>query len=397
VNPSVCLLFLLVSLSTTLHTATLSGIVTDGESGQPLPYVSVVLPELKRGDHTDLNGTYSIPKLLEGAWQVQVSSIGYLTRTDTLHIEQTLQHSVSLLPDPITMKSEIDLPMQSLKELVRGVRQRIHEDVFQPRYEELKTHRFGMRGTQTLYRGDSPKSGVRARIEFDGEGYYRNPGEIFQVITAYRSGNRLAGGFGMHPGAIVDIRKGSLGGKRFDVGPLPLSPNSDKNYRYRLVDTIQMGDIIVHRLSVMPKKKRKPGLEGYVWISGRDFSIVGYDLSLNRHTLQKLGIRELQTYQENALYFDKYWLPTNQTVRIRTIAGQLAEQTTTLSGYELNLTLADSLFAGPRLKMHAQATSRDTTYWKERSATLDADQAAEFRKLMQNDQLPEGWKRLMKE
>ena len=391
------LLCLLASLPAAAHTATLSGIITDGDSGQPLPYVSVVLPELQRGDYTDLHGAYSIPELLEGAWEVQVSSIGYLTRTDTLHIEQTVQHSVSLLPDPITMKSEVELPAQSLEELVQGVHQRIHEDVFQPRYGDLLTHRFRTRGTQTLYVGDSPQSGVRARIEYDGKGYYRNPGRIFQVITAYRSGNRLARGFGMHPGAIVDIRKGSLGGKRFDIGPLPLSPNGEKKYRYRLIDTVQMGDIVVHRISVMPRKKRKPGLEGYVWVSGKEFSIVGYDLSLNKHTLRKLGIRELRTYQENARYFDKYWLPIAQKVRIRTSAGQLAQQTTTLSDYEFNLSLADSLFTGSRLKMHAQATLRDSTYWKGRSAALDADQAAEFRNLLENNQLPEGWKRLMKE
>jgi hypothetical protein len=396
VSPFAHLLILLVSLSSTGQAATLSGTVTDRTSGLALPYVSVVLPELKRGDYTDLHGAYTILKLPEGTWQVQISSIGYLTSTDTLHLGPIHQHSVALLPDPITMKAEFDLPVRSLEELVQGVSRRIHEEVFQPRYEDLVTHRFRTRGTQTLYSGSSPKSGVSARIEYDGKGYYRKPGKIFQVITAYRSADRLGRGFGMHPGAIVDIRKGSLSGKKFDVGPLPLSPEGEGKYKYRLLDTVQMGDIVVHRLSVKPRKRRKPGLAGNVWISGTDYSLVGYDLSLNKHTRRKLGIKELRTYQENALYFDKYWLPTAQTVRIRTSSGQLAEQTTAISNYVLNTTLADSLFAGPRLKMRPLATQRDSTYWADRSSDLDASETAAIRKLLRNDRLPEGWKRLMK-
>ena len=53
------LLFLLPGLFSTSQAATLSGTVTDRTSGLPLPYVSVVLPELNRGGHTDLHGYYS--------------------------------------------------------------------------------------------------------------------------------------------------------------------------------------------------------------------------------------------------------------------------------------------------------------------------------------------------
>ena len=391
------LLFLLPGLFSTSQAATLSGTVTDRTSGLPLPYVSVVLPELNRGGHTDLHGYYSIEKLPEGTCQIQVSSIGYLTAIDTLHLEPIHQHSVRLVPDPITMKAEIDLPTRSLEELIQRTGQRIHEHVFQPRYEALLSHEFQTYGSQTLYARPSPQSAVRARIEYYGKGYYRNPGQIFQVITAYRSANRLGRGFGMHPGVIVNIRKGNLSGKRFDVGPLPLSREAEEKYRYRLMDTVQMGDIVVHRVSIKPRSRRKAGLEGYVWISGNDFSLVGYDLSLNKPTLRKLGIKELRTYQESALYFDRYWLPAIQTVRIRTSSDLLAEQTTKISGYAFNTTLADSLFVGPLLRMLPEATQKDSVFWAKRSSDLNATEAAGIQKLLRNDRLPEGWNKLMKE
>ena len=105
----------------------------------------------------------------------------------------------------------------------------------------------------------------------------------------------------------------------------------------------------------------------------------------------------MRTYQESALYFDRYWLPAIQTVRIRTSSDLLAEQTTKISGYAFNTTLADSLFVGPLLRMLPEATQKDSVFWAKRSSDLNATEAAGIQKLLRNDRLPEGWKKLMKE
>ena len=380
-----------------MHSATLNGTVRDGATLTPLPYATVVLPELKRGDHTDLYGRFTVADLPRGPVRVQVSFVGYRTELREIVLPDTAESRLDILlsPSPITLKAHVDLPRPSLEDLLKNIGQKPRENVFHTRYADLRTHRFELRGVQTLYAGSDTRSRVLARIDYDGRGYYRNPGEIAQVVTAYRSRSAPAQQFGMHPGVIVNIRSGRLNGRDFDVGPLPLESDARRDYRYRLIGTVQMGDVAVHKIQVEPGKKRSPALEGAIWVSATDFSLVGYDLRLNRKGRKSLGVKELHTYQENALYYDRYWLPVLQTVRITTETGALAEQTTRLDGYTLNPALHDSLFSRASFSMHPEAIRRGAAYWKAREDSLQTAQRQAVLMLLETNAVPEGWKRFL--
>ena len=388
--------FALSFLHAPTYAATLAGTVRDSATREPLPYATVILPELKRGDHTDLHGRFAVSGLSPGAVRVQVKYVGYLNALREIVVPGAAgsRPDILLIPSPITLKSHVDLPGPSLEALLDRIGREPRENVFHTRYAELRTHRFALRGTQTLY-GGSGGSNVLARIEYDGRGYYRNPGEIAQIITAYRSRQAPAQQFGMHPGVIVNIRSGRLNGRHFDVGALPLASDARENYRYRLVGTVQMGDVAVHRIRVEPRKKRRPGLEGSIWISADDFSLVGYDLRLNKKARKPLGVEELRTYQQNALYYDRYWLPVLQTVRITTGTGAVAEQTTRIGGYTLNPALHDSVFSRDAFSMRPDATRRGAGYWKTRDDSLEAAQRQAVLMLLETNAVPRGWKRLL--
>ena len=199
----------------------------------------------------------------------------------------------------------------------------------------------------------------------------------------------------MHPGVIVNIRSGRLNGRDFNVGPLPLESDARRDYRYRLVSTVQMGDVAVHKIQVGPRRKRRPGLEGAIWISANDFSLVGYDLRLNKRGRKPLGVKELRTYQQNALYYDRYWLPVLQTVRITTGSGALAEQTTRIGSYSLNPVLHDSLVNRDPFSMRPDAARRGAAYWKAREDSLDTAQRQAVQMLLETNTVPHGWKRLL--
>ena len=380
-----------------VRAATLNGTVRDSETRTPLPYATVILPELKRGDHTDLYGRFTVADLPRGPIRVQVSFVGYRTALREIVVPDGAESRLDILlfPSPITLKAHVDLPRPSLKDLLKTIGQKPRENVFHTRYADLRTHRFELRGVQTLYAGSDTGSPVLARIDYDGRGYYRNPGEIDQVITAYRSRSAPAQQFGMHPGVIVNIRSGRLNGRDFDVGPLPLESDARRDYRYRLIGTVQMGDVAVHKIQVEPEKKRNPALEGAIWISAADFSLVGYDLRLNKKGRKSLGIKELRTYQENALYYDRYWLPVLQTVRITTRTGALAEQTTRIGGYTLNPALHDSLFSRASFSMHPDATRFGGAYWKAREDSMQTAQRQAVLMLLETNAVPKGWKRFL--
>ena len=380
-----------------VNSASLAGTVRDSATRAPLPYATVVLPELRRGDHTDLYGRFSVSDLPAGAVIVRVSYVGYRTalREIVLRDAADRRPDILLSPTPMTLKSHVEMPRPSPEALLDKIGRESRENVFHTRYTDLRSHRFSLGGTQTLYAGSQAGARVLALIDYDGLGYYRNPGEIVQDVTAYRSRHAPAQQFGMHPGVIVNIRKGRLNGRVFDMGPLPLESNARRNYRYRLLSTVQMGDVAVHKIHVEPRRKRRPGLEGVIWISANDFSLVGYDLRLNKRGRSPLGVKELRTYQQNALYYDRYWLPVLQTVRITTDSGALAEQTTRIGGYTLNPALHDSLFNRDAFSMRRDATRRGAAYWKARDDSLETARRRSVQMLLETNTVPQGWKRLL--
>jgi iron complex outermembrane receptor protein len=59
--------------------AVATGRLTDARTGEPLPGVSVVFPDLKQGTATDTDGRFSFANLPRGRFTVQITSLGYNT------------------------------------------------------------------------------------------------------------------------------------------------------------------------------------------------------------------------------------------------------------------------------------------------------------------------------
>src|SRR5690625_7383788 len=61
------------------QTGTLSGVVTDSETGETLIGATVMLPELEIGSATDLDGHYQMNNVPTGTHQIRFSYVGYRT------------------------------------------------------------------------------------------------------------------------------------------------------------------------------------------------------------------------------------------------------------------------------------------------------------------------------
>ena len=59
---------------------TVSGVVTDSVSGKPLPGVSVFLNNTAHGTATRSNGTFDLPGVPQGSWQLVFSAVGFRTK-----------------------------------------------------------------------------------------------------------------------------------------------------------------------------------------------------------------------------------------------------------------------------------------------------------------------------
>ena len=97
---------LLVALPLTAQTeASLSGEVTDETTGEPLVGATIRLVGTLLGASTDMNGQFLLPIVPPGAYQVEISQIGYSTFTDTVRValKEKARLVVALAPSPLHM------------------------------------------------------------------------------------------------------------------------------------------------------------------------------------------------------------------------------------------------------------------------------------------------------
>src|SRR5437868_2016454 len=77
------------SFSKNIGKTTLSGKITDKKTGEPLPGVSIYIPDLKTGTVSGIDGTYNIDNLPQSKVLVQVSFIGYKLIAENIDLSTT--------------------------------------------------------------------------------------------------------------------------------------------------------------------------------------------------------------------------------------------------------------------------------------------------------------------
>lgn len=80
------LLFLLSASVAFAQTGSLSGKVTDSETGEELPGVNLFIPDLEVGEVTDIEGSFTFESLPVGEYDLNASYIGYAAQTITVDI-----------------------------------------------------------------------------------------------------------------------------------------------------------------------------------------------------------------------------------------------------------------------------------------------------------------------
>src|SRR5699024_3817644 len=70
------------------QSGTLTGTVTDAETGDPIPGVNVFIPDLQKGSATDTEGNFTITNLEYDTYTVRASYIGYQAVEEEAVVDQ---------------------------------------------------------------------------------------------------------------------------------------------------------------------------------------------------------------------------------------------------------------------------------------------------------------------
>ncbi len=100
------LTLLTVLMALSLQAQTVKGVLTDGETGEAIPFANVVLDSTKYGNASDINGFYLINKMPAGTYKLRVRYVGYeeFVEQITLKKGQTIVRNIVLNPKAKTLR-----------------------------------------------------------------------------------------------------------------------------------------------------------------------------------------------------------------------------------------------------------------------------------------------------
>lgn len=94
------LIYLVALPAAFAQVSTVTGTITDSQTGEPIPQVNVFINDLQRGDATDFDGKFEIEDVEYGNYTVRITSVSYTTVEQELTVDsETTELNVELLQD----------------------------------------------------------------------------------------------------------------------------------------------------------------------------------------------------------------------------------------------------------------------------------------------------------
>lgn len=284
--------FILLLLSSTLSfSQTLSGVISD-ENGAPIPYATIFVKELSMGTTSNSQGAYQL-NLSKGEYAIQFRSIGFKQTMlnvlmDTLNVErnvvlpaQTYQlHEVRVYNSkedqayPIMRRAIAMAPyyLNQIKEYKASVY--LKGTVKIDKVPGIMKKQFkasingSVMGLDDVYVGESI-----SEIEFNAPDTYHQ--KIVSSNMTIMSNETST--FDM--GLITDSPYQPVISENIIS---PLSPQSFAHYRFQYEGFYTDGDYLVNKIKILPRRKSKQLLSGYLYIIDGLWCLHGLDLLLNQ-------------------------------------------------------------------------------------------------------------------
>jgi len=303
-------LFFILLISNSIG-QTLNGKIIDNES-KPVPYATVFVKELKFGTTSNEQGLFRL-KLKEGVYTIRYQSLGF----ETVDKQVTIKEGDNRLDVTLNIKSYqlkgVNVKPGSEDPAYAIIRKAIGMAPFyQNQVKEFDAEVY-MKGSIKILKltwivkramkddPDAPKEGELYLQESVNNIHFTAPDKYDQNVKMIRSNFPSSGS----DNDAMQFINASLYQPKIGDIILPLSPYALNHYKFRYEGYSNEGDRIINKIKVIPRRKSKQLVEGYIYIADKYWNLHSADL-----TVESIvgNIRIQQTFGEVE---KNVWLPIN--------------------------------------------------------------------------------------
>lgn len=333
------------------------GIVSDSETGVPLPAANIQIEGTYDGTISNDQGIYELE--LELPATLIISYIGY--ESGRVTVTKAFETNVPIRLTPITY--QLDAITVTDEDPAVGIMRRVIEEK-QKWYDSLRTYQ-SEAYTRTSLQNDSGIVSISESISDIFWNYKKGAREI--VLSMDQSRNVDYDDNFATAVLIDNFYSDDIRIQGFNmIGPT--HPNAIDHYHFKLVGQRKLDERIVFDIELHPKGKLQPAFQGRIAILDEVFAMIDVDLKPRDNLIFPPPIQswKLSYKQQFRNFGERFWLPADVridgTIKFGFPGLQFPpisySQLTRLSGYEINVALPDTLFESDviRREEHSDST-----------------------------------------
>ena len=306
------LTLLLVSFLCTCASAqTISGRITDAETGEPLPFASIYVPSTKSGAASNADGYFQVD--LGGGNKAVFSYLGYQTQVKTIRGGNA---DVQLVSETLDLET-VEIISGGEDKSYAVIRRAIAKADYHRNQLDAYTAEVYIKGTgkvnklpgiAKLLAGKEDRkemeeitkrpftSETTSRVEFTRPNNYKQ-----QVLSKLEVGDA---DFDANQYFFTSFYDPLVAGQLVS----PLHPRAFGYYKFEQEGAFVDQDELVNKIRVIPRSRGEDVFEGYIYIVNGDWSIHSLEL-----TTYKLGF-QIDITQRQAEVEDHVWMPVTTTL-----------------------------------------------------------------------------------
>lgn len=326
--------FLLVSVilylvSSGLSAQTIKGKITN-QSGDPVPYATVYIEELRQGTTSNTKGDYEI-RLPAGKYTVIYQSLGFDPVYENINLSGQIIKNVTLsvqyyqIPE-VRISATGEDPAYSIMRKAIGMAPYYLNNVSYYKAEVyLKGNLVIKRIPKLLQKSMKVESGGNSRsgsgkteekILKAGDSFLMESYNVMEFNAPDKYTQRVISSNSNFPSEGNEISPMSFIEASFyqpvlaDMAISPLSPAAFSHYKFKYLGATPQGNFTINKIQVIPKRKSQQLFEGTIYIIEDLWCIQSVDLT-NENLVGKIRIQQLYIPGE-----DNIWMPVSHKFEI---------------------------------------------------------------------------------